>query len=37
MHQINHLNLKQKIGLKYIINQEEHSLLLAKLNLKQQY
>ena len=35
MHQINHLNLEQKIGLKEAMNQEQHIILVPKLNLKQ--
>ena len=35
MHQINHLNLEQKIGLKEMIN-KENITLIAKLNLKVQ-
>ena len=33
---MNHLNLEQKIGLKEMMNQEEHTMLIAKLNLKLQ-
>ena len=29
-----HLNLEQKIGLKYMMNQGEHTMLIAKSNLK---
>ena len=36
MHQINPLNLKGKVGLKYMMNQEEHRMLIAKSNLKLQ-
>ena len=36
MHQINPLNLEQKIGLKYMMNQEEQTMLIAKTNLKLQ-
>ena len=36
MHQINHLNLEQKIGLKQMMNQEEGILLVVILNLKLQ-
>ena len=32
MHQINPLNLEQKIGSKYMINKEEHTMLIAKSN-----
>ena len=35
-HQINHLNLEQKIGLKQIMNQEEGILLVVILSLKLQ-
>ena len=28
MHQINHLNLGQKVGLKQMMNQEERALLM---------
>ena len=31
-----HLNLKQKIGLKYMTNQEERTILIAKSNLNLQ-
>ena len=34
MHQINPLNLEQKFGLKYMMNQEEHAMLIAKSNLQ---
>ena len=34
MHQINLLNLKQRIGLKQMMNQEEHTMLKAKSNFK---
>ena len=30
MHQINPLNLEQKIGLKYKMTQKEHTILIAK-------
>ena len=33
---INHLNLEQKIGLKCMMNQEEHTMPIVTLNLKQQ-
>ena len=36
MDQINPLNLKQRIGLKQMMNQEEHTMLIAKSNLKLQ-
>ena len=36
-HQINHLNLEQKIGLKQMMNQEEHALVIDKLILKRQW
>ena len=34
MHQINHLNLEQEIGLKQMMKQRVHTLLINKLNLK---
>ena len=34
VHQINPLNLEQKFGLKKMMNQEEHTILIAKSNLK---
>ena len=34
MHQINNLNLEQKIGLKEAMNQEQHIILVPKLNFK---
>ena len=34
MHQINHLNLEQETELKYMMNQEEHIMLIVKLSLK---
>ena len=34
MHQINNLNLEQKIGLKEMMNQQKHTILIVKLNLK---
>ena len=36
VHQINPLNLEQNIGLKYMMNQEEDTMLIAKSNLKLQ-
>ena len=36
LNQINHLNLEQKTGLKQMINQEEHIMLIVKLSLKLQ-
>ena len=36
MNQINPPNLKQKIGSKEMINQEEHTMLIARSNLKLQ-
>ena len=36
MHQINPLNLEQKIKLKLMMNQEEHTILIATSNLKLQ-
>ena len=36
MHQINHLNLEQKIGWKQMISQKEHTMLIAESNLKLQ-
>ena len=34
MLQINPLNSKQRIGLKQMMNQEEHTMLIVKSNLK---
>ena len=36
MHQISHLNLEHKIGLKQMMNEEVHTILVLELNLKQQ-
>ena len=36
IHQIKLLNLEQKIELKQTMNQEEHTMVINKLNLKEQ-
>ena len=36
MHQINSLNLEQKIEFEYLMNQEQRTMLIANSNLKLQ-